>query len=369
MTDVPVLLLTGRGSRRLEAEALDVAAGLLCRSGDRSTACNDCRRVARREHPDLLVAAPEASRRANTPAVRRVVGLEGNDDPDGAREGPRLGRLPEPVRGRPAGPRPPRRRPDGGGGLQRAPEGPRGAPVPRPLRPHGGPSAPPPPDDPLPPRPPAAPVPFARGARRLPRRAGDVSRGGRRARRLPPRRRGGGRRPRPRRRAHLAGRASRGRLGPLPVGLDGLGARPGRRGWLPTMPPRQPIDSASSPGSCGTRWPRERTRRAGRSSTPSATGTWPSSRRPGPASSSRPRAGPSSRPPTFPTRAGIPAWRPRPTPSRSSPSEPSERKGAGRAERDAPRPVPSRAGGYFSSSMTTSMAAPGFDSTSTVFVP
>ena len=68
MTDVPVLLLTGRGSRRLEAEALDVAAGLLCRSGDRTGACNDCRRVARREPPDLLVAAPEASRRANTPA-------------------------------------------------------------------------------------------------------------------------------------------------------------------------------------------------------------------------------------------------------------------------------------------------------------
>ena len=68
MTDVPVLLLTGRGSRRLEAEAIDLAAGLLCRSGDRSSACNDCRRVARREHPDLLVAAPEASRRANTPA-------------------------------------------------------------------------------------------------------------------------------------------------------------------------------------------------------------------------------------------------------------------------------------------------------------
>ena len=68
MTDVPVLLLTGRGSRRLEAEALDIAAGLLCRSGDRSTACNDCRRVARREHPDLLVAAPERNRRANTPA-------------------------------------------------------------------------------------------------------------------------------------------------------------------------------------------------------------------------------------------------------------------------------------------------------------
>lgn len=68
MTDVPVLLLTGRGSRRLEAEALDLAAGLLCRSGDRTPACNDCRRVARREHPDLLIAAPERNRRANTPA-------------------------------------------------------------------------------------------------------------------------------------------------------------------------------------------------------------------------------------------------------------------------------------------------------------
>ncbi|HMM36057.1 MAG TPA: hypothetical protein PKA62_15155 [Thermoanaerobaculia bacterium] len=67
MTDVPVQLLTGRGSRRLEAEALDVAAALLCRSGDRTTDCPDCRRVARREHPDLLVAAPERARRANTP--------------------------------------------------------------------------------------------------------------------------------------------------------------------------------------------------------------------------------------------------------------------------------------------------------------
>lgn len=67
MIDVPVLLLTGRGSRRLEAEALDVAASLLCRSGDRSSSCSDCRRVARREHPDLLVAAPESARRSNTP--------------------------------------------------------------------------------------------------------------------------------------------------------------------------------------------------------------------------------------------------------------------------------------------------------------
>ena len=67
MIDVPVQLLTGRGSRRLEAEALDLAAGLLCRTGDRTSSCADCRRVARREHPDLLVAAPERSRRANTP--------------------------------------------------------------------------------------------------------------------------------------------------------------------------------------------------------------------------------------------------------------------------------------------------------------
>jgi hypothetical protein len=67
MIDVPVLLLTGRSSRRLEAEALDVAAALLCRTSDRTSTCADCRRVARREHPDLLVAAPERSRRANTP--------------------------------------------------------------------------------------------------------------------------------------------------------------------------------------------------------------------------------------------------------------------------------------------------------------
>jgi len=74
MIDVPVQLLTGRGSRRLEAEALDLAAGLLCRSGDRTSACPDCRRVARREHPDLLVAAPESSRRANTPPFDETSG-------------------------------------------------------------------------------------------------------------------------------------------------------------------------------------------------------------------------------------------------------------------------------------------------------
>lgn len=63
--DVPVLLLTGRGSRRLEEEAISVAARLICRS--HSASCPDCPRVARREHPDILVAAPEKGRRANTP--------------------------------------------------------------------------------------------------------------------------------------------------------------------------------------------------------------------------------------------------------------------------------------------------------------
>lgn len=74
MIDVPVQLLTGRGGRRLEAEALDVAAALLCRSGDRTPSCSDCRRVARREHPDLLVAAPESGRRANTPPFEESSG-------------------------------------------------------------------------------------------------------------------------------------------------------------------------------------------------------------------------------------------------------------------------------------------------------
>ncbi|MCC6128805.1 MAG: hypothetical protein IT186_02655 [Acidobacteria bacterium] len=69
----PVLLLTGPGSRRLEETALARATGILCRTGEghsRASAesCQDCRRVFRREHPDLLIAAPESRRRANTPA-------------------------------------------------------------------------------------------------------------------------------------------------------------------------------------------------------------------------------------------------------------------------------------------------------------
>lgn len=66
-TDIPVLLLTGRASRALEAEALASAAAILCSTGDPSQSCRDCRRTARREHPDLLVAAPERRRRVNCP--------------------------------------------------------------------------------------------------------------------------------------------------------------------------------------------------------------------------------------------------------------------------------------------------------------
>lgn len=72
---VPVLLLAGPGAARLEALALERAAAVLCRSGGHPpgdtaarAACPDCRRTLHREHPDLLVAAPESRRRANAPA-------------------------------------------------------------------------------------------------------------------------------------------------------------------------------------------------------------------------------------------------------------------------------------------------------------
>jgi len=46
----------------------------------------------------------------------------------------------------------------------------------------------------------------------------------------------------------------------------------------------------------------------------------------------------------------------------------SKRDGRGARREVAPRPVPGPPESYLSSSITTSMAAPGFDSTSTVFV-
>ncbi|MEO6324209.1 MAG: hypothetical protein ABIT01_17655 [Thermoanaerobaculia bacterium] len=67
--DPPVVLLAGPGSRRLEAAALDRARAILCRKGALcDDDCTDCRRTRKKEHPDLLVAAPERRRRVNPPA-------------------------------------------------------------------------------------------------------------------------------------------------------------------------------------------------------------------------------------------------------------------------------------------------------------
>jgi len=67
--DPPVTLFAGPGSRRLEGVALAAAARLLCRHGHAlpDDACSDCRRTLARDHPDLIVAAPEVSRQANVP--------------------------------------------------------------------------------------------------------------------------------------------------------------------------------------------------------------------------------------------------------------------------------------------------------------
>jgi DNA polymerase III delta prime subunit len=76
MTDAPVLLLAGASSRSLEKTALERAARILCRHACVAGVfdCADCRRVLRREHPDLLVAAPETRRRANVPAFEEAGG-------------------------------------------------------------------------------------------------------------------------------------------------------------------------------------------------------------------------------------------------------------------------------------------------------
>ncbi len=66
MNGAPVVLLAGPGSTRLEAAALDEAAAAICGSGfDVESSC--ARRVFRKEHPDLMVAAPERRRRVNAP--------------------------------------------------------------------------------------------------------------------------------------------------------------------------------------------------------------------------------------------------------------------------------------------------------------
>jgi hypothetical protein len=66
VSGAPVVLLAGPGSSRLEAAALDEAAAAICGSGfDPESSC--ARRVFRKEHPDLMVAAPERRRRVNAP--------------------------------------------------------------------------------------------------------------------------------------------------------------------------------------------------------------------------------------------------------------------------------------------------------------
>lgn len=70
------LLFAGPGSARLETIALDRAAALLCRRRHPRIEpdCPDCRRVARREHPDLVVAAPERRRWVNPPPFEESPG-------------------------------------------------------------------------------------------------------------------------------------------------------------------------------------------------------------------------------------------------------------------------------------------------------
>ncbi len=66
MSGAPVVLLAGPGSKRLEAAALEEAAATICGRGF-DPESNAARRVFRREHPDLMVAAPERRRRVNAP--------------------------------------------------------------------------------------------------------------------------------------------------------------------------------------------------------------------------------------------------------------------------------------------------------------
>jgi len=71
VSEAPVVLLVGASSRRLERAAYERAARLLCRKGcpPGEALCGSCRRLFAREHPDLLVAAPEARRRVNVPVL------------------------------------------------------------------------------------------------------------------------------------------------------------------------------------------------------------------------------------------------------------------------------------------------------------
>jgi hypothetical protein len=66
VSGAPVVLLAGPGSARLEAAALDEATAAICGRGF-DPESNAARRIFRKEHPDLMVAAPERRRRVNAP--------------------------------------------------------------------------------------------------------------------------------------------------------------------------------------------------------------------------------------------------------------------------------------------------------------
>jgi DNA polymerase III, delta subunit len=71
----PVVLLAGPGGRRLEALALEAAADVICGPGF-DPESSAARRVFRREHPDLMIAAPERRRRVNPPPFEETDGKE-----------------------------------------------------------------------------------------------------------------------------------------------------------------------------------------------------------------------------------------------------------------------------------------------------
>ena len=360
VSGAPVVLLAGPGSSRLEVAALEEAAAAICGSGfdrrvDRARAASSAK-----EHPDLMVAAPERRRRVNAPhfeegdtketsiptALVRAVAAD-SDAP--------------PLRGADARDRLPRRGPDRARGVQRAPEDPRGAADEDPLPPDGDAAAPPARDDPLA-RHPCRPMPGtsrAETAGALARaRHGARGRRGARGLRAARRRRGGGARPRGG--ARDARRAPRGGLRRLPRRARARGRSRSRASSPRTTPPRPAGASSSSaqllrdaaagdgrPRGSARRLPRA-LRRTSRASAPPparASSTPPRARSLWPAASPTPAATSASRPKRSRWGCdGRPAPpRPRRDPrSRGRCPDPAavQRAAVSRVRRRGPRPAP-----------------------------
>ena len=201
-------------------------------------------------------------------------------------------------------------------------------------------------------------------------REGVAPRGGGGARRVSACRRGGS----PRRSTSPAeratpGRPPRGGLGPSPLGLDGLGARPrgpargrGRGRDRRALRPPRPAPPGRRGGATRPGRKDGRPRRA-------LPGPRPPRRRPGPGPPRGRRRARCARPPTSPTRVATRASPPRPSPSRSCRSDARTTRRAGRVE-SATRPARCRAGRRLLLQLDHDVdRAPGFDSTSTVFDP